>query len=57
MSKISSTSVIIVGLIAVMIITAFRQTQVANRHKGLLTKVCFVIATIIVILAIVRILL
>lgn len=57
MSKISSTTVIIVGLIAIMITTAFRQKRGISRHRGLLTKICFVIAAIIFILAIVRILL
>lgn len=52
MSNISSTTVIIVGLLAIIIIFAFRQTQAVSKYRGLLTKVCFVIVAIMIIFAI-----
>ncbi|MBU3188297.1 hypothetical protein K9O30_02800 [Clostridium bowmanii] len=51
MSNISSTTVIIVGLIAIILL-AFRQRKVVSSHRGLLNIVSFVIVAIMIIFAI-----
>ncbi|MBX4262228.1 hypothetical protein KTC96_23725 (plasmid) [Clostridium estertheticum] len=50
MSNISSTTVIIIGLIAIILL-AFRQRKVVSSHRGLLNIILFVITAIMIIFA------
>ncbi|HEY5587337.1 MAG TPA: hypothetical protein VIK86_00115 [Candidatus Paceibacterota bacterium] len=52
MNNISSTPVIIAGLIFLIIIFAFRQAQPVSKYKGLLTNCCYVLVGIMVIFTI-----
>ncbi|MGV8984442.1 hypothetical protein [Clostridium sp.] len=51
MSNISSTTVIIIGLIAIILL-GFRRRKVVSIHRGLLNIILFVIIAIMIILSI-----